>query len=157
MTPGEENPSPQRDSSNLEASSSNAASVVHCTTSGWIGNLDQAGFEVAFYERILQRQPHDVRVLKLLGELYARQGRHDLALVIDQQLAGLLPDDSLVRYNLACSLAMQDAPDAALVALASALELGYNDFSHLEVDPDLNRLRGLPEFQALLRKYGLDG
>jgi tetratricopeptide (TPR) repeat protein len=123
----------------------------------WFGNLDQPQFDVEFYQHILQQQPNNVRVLKLLGELYARQGRHDLALAVDQKLLELLPDDAVVCYNLACSLAMQDAPDKAMQALGRALELGYNDFSHLEVDPDLNKLRGLPEFHALLRKYEVDG
>jgi tetratricopeptide (TPR) repeat protein len=129
------------------------AGVVSAAAATWFGNLDQASFDTAFYERILLRQPNDVRVLKLLGELYARQGRHDLSLPIDQKLVELYPHDSLLRYNLACSLAMQNATGQALEALASALDLGYNDFSHLEVDPDFNRLRPLPEFQALLQKF----
>jgi len=122
----------------------------------WFGNLDQSSFDVEFYNRVLQSQPDNVQVLKLLGELYARQGKHDLALPIDQKLFALTPDDAVVSYNLACSLAMQSAPADALVALARALELGYNDFSHLEVDPDLDNLRPLPEFQELLRKYGVE-
>jgi tetratricopeptide (TPR) repeat protein len=121
----------------------------------WFGNLDQSSFEVEFYERILQRQPDNVRVLKLLGELYARQRRFDRALVIDQKLAELFPGDSVVSYNLACSLAMQDQTAQAIQALAKALELGYNDFNHLEVDPDLDKLRPLPEFQSLLRSFGI--
>jgi tetratricopeptide (TPR) repeat protein len=125
-------------------------------SSAWFGNLDQPSFEVEFYERVLQQQPSNVQVLKLLGELYARQGRHDRALVVDQKLYELSPDDAVVSYNLACSLAMQDAGAQAVEALARALELGYNDFSHLEVDPDLEKLRPLPEFQSLLQKYGLD-
>jgi len=124
-------------------------------SAAWFGNLDQSHFEVDFYERVLQGQPSNVRVLKLLGELYARQGRYDRALSIDQKLAELVPDDAAVCYNLACTLAMQDVPANALAALAKALELGYNDFSHMEVDPDLEKLRGLPEFQSLLRKYGI--
>jgi tetratricopeptide (TPR) repeat protein len=123
----------------------------------WFGNLDQPSFDVEFYQRVLQRQPNNVRVLKLLGELYARQGRHDRALAVDQKLSELAPDDAVVCYNLACSLAMQDESAKAIEALARALELGYNDFSHLEVDPDLEKLRPLPEFQSLLRKFGLNG
>jgi tetratricopeptide (TPR) repeat protein len=123
----------------------------------WFGTLDQPNFDVEFYQRILQGQPNNVRVLKLLGELYARQGRHDRALPVDQKLVELLPDDGVAHYNLACSLAMQDASQQALQALARALELGYNDYSHLEVDPDLEKLRGLPNFPVLLRKYGIDG
>jgi tetratricopeptide (TPR) repeat protein len=123
----------------------------------WFGKLDQPNFDIDFYERVLRIQPNNVRVLKLLGELYSRQGQHDRALAVDQKLAELVPDDAAVNYNLACSLAMQGTPEQAIAALAKALELGYNDFSHLEVDPDWNKLRELPEFQSLLRKYGIGG
>jgi predicted Zn-dependent protease len=145
MTPAEQTPFEQ---------SSESTPLAAAT---WFGALDQSSFDAQFYERILQRQPGDVRLLKMLGELYARQGRYDRALQVDQKLAELRPDDAVAQYNLACSLAMQQQPDKGIQALARALELGYNDFSHLEVDPDLNSLRNVPEFQALLRKFGIDG
>lgn len=135
-------------------------SQAHSATpdaAGWIGKLDQRDFDVAFYERILQRQPNDVRLLRLLGELHARRGHYDRALQIDQKLAGLLPDDCVVHYNLACSLAMRGAVQEAINSLSRAIELGYNDFGHLEVDPDLVNLRPLPQYQALMRQYGLNG
>ena len=123
----------------------------------WIGKLDQHNFDVAFYERVLERQPNDIRLLRLLGELYARSGQYDRALEIDQRLAGLLPEDGIVHYNLACSQAMRGAAQEAICSLSRAIELGYNDFSHLEVDPDLINIRQLPQFQALMRQYGLNG
>ncbi len=123
----------------------------------WIGKLEQRDFDVDFYERILQRQPNDVRLLRLLGELYARRGQYDRAVVIDQKLAGLLPDDGVVHYNLACSLAMRGSVQDAVSTLGRAIELGYNDFGHLEVDPDLVNVRRLPQYQALMRQYGLGG
>jgi hypothetical protein len=71
-------------------------------------------------------------------------------------LAELLPDEAIVHYNLACSLAMQKDPVGALAELTRAMELGYNDFGQLEVDPDLQSIRQLPEFKALASKYGLE-
>jgi tetratricopeptide (TPR) repeat protein len=123
----------------------------------WFGGLEQADFEIDFYQRILDRRPQDVRWLKQLGELYARQGRIDSALGIDRRLVGLLPDDPIAHYNLACSLVMQGSLEQALDALGRALEIGYNDFSHLEIDPDLESLRRLPQYQGLLQQYGLQG
>jgi tetratricopeptide (TPR) repeat protein len=121
----------------------------------WFGDLSQRDFDVEFYERVLQRQPDNVRTLKLLGELYARQGHYDHALRVDRRLAELLPRDAVVRYNLACSLAMQGAPEQAVAELRRAIELGYNDLGQLEVDPDLESVRGLPQYQALTRQLGL--
>lgn len=122
----------------------------------WFGQLEQRDFEVDFYERILHRQPNDVRLLRLLGELYGRKGRYDRALEIDLKLVELTPDDSVAHYNLACSLAMQNDSTTALAELDRALLLGYNDFGQLEVDPDLHALRQLPPFKALAQQYGFD-
>jgi predicted Zn-dependent protease len=113
-------------------------------------------FDVEFYERLLDQQPNDVRLLRLLGELHARKGRHALALQLDQRLVELAPSDPVVYYNLACSLAMLGDAKGALATLSRALELGYNDFSHLDVDPELDTLRHLPEYKTLLQNYGLD-
>ena len=123
----------------------------------WFGELTQRDFDVEFYERVLHNQPNDVRLLRLLGELYARKGRYDRALEVDLKLVELLPEDGVAHYNLACSQAMQSAPEAAVESLARAIQFGYNDFSHLEVDPDLNSLRGRPQFQALLQRFQIDG
>src|SRR5215475_6679726 len=122
-------------------------------SSPWFGQMEQRDFEIDFYQRILDRQPNDVRILRLLGEIYARQGRYDRALEIDQKLAELLPDEAIIHYNLACSLAMQNDPASGLAELSRALELGYNDFGQLEVDPDLQSIRQLPAFKALASKY----
>jgi Flp pilus assembly protein TadD len=143
MNAGDETP--------LQPSISSAAAIESVV---WFGNLDQPQFDVQFYERVLERQPNDIRILKLLGELYARQGRHDRSLEIDRRLVNLLPRDGTVHYNLACSLAMVGNSQEAVAALAHALELGYNDFGQLEVDPELDGVRGRPEFQTLLRRFG---
>jgi len=121
----------------------------------WFGQLEQRDFDADFYERLVAAEPNNVRILRLLGELYARQGRYHRALEIDQKLVELVPGDSIVHYNLACSLAMLGQLAPAIVSLGRAVGLGYNDFSHLEVDPELNPLRNLPQFQSLLAQYGI--
>ena len=40
----------------------------------------------------------------------------------------------------------------ALATLREAIAAGYENFSHLQQDPDLAPLRDLPEYQALLPK-----
>jgi tetratricopeptide (TPR) repeat protein len=139
------------------------SSREHCSASGasvadsWFGSLAQSDFDVDFYERILARQPSDLRLLRQLGELYARQGCFDRASLVDQRLVDLLPDDAIAQYNLACSLAMQGEVEKSLDRLGRALELGYCDFSHLEIDPDLNSVRQLPQFRVLLKKHAVRG
>lgn len=124
-------------------------------TPRWFGDLSQRDFDVEFYERVLERQPDNIRTLKLLGELYARQGQYDHALRVDRRLVELVPRDPVVRYNLACSLAMQGMPEESIAELRRAIEMGYHDLGQLEVDPDLESIRNLPQYQALARQLGL--
>jgi tetratricopeptide (TPR) repeat protein len=124
------------------------------TAGRWFGDLGQLEFEMDFYERILARHPSYVIVLRALGELLARKGLYSRSLEIDRRLVGLVPHDCVARYNLACSLAMQGAARQAIEELSRAIEYGYDDFGHLEVDPDLESLRTLPAYQELMRQHG---
>jgi tetratricopeptide (TPR) repeat protein len=122
----------------------------------WFGELGQAEFEVDFYEKVLDRHPTYVTVLRALGELLARKGQYGRSLEIDRRLVALVPHDCVARYNLACSLAMQGSPRQAIEELGRAIQYGYDDFGHLEVDPDLESLRKLPAYHELLRQYGIE-
>lgn len=112
-------------------------------------------FELRFFDRVLRRNRDYVDVLRCQGELLSRKRRHAEALEIDRRLVQLRPDDGVVRYNLACSLAMQNHAHEAIVELRRAFERGYDDFAHLEIDRDIDGLRELPAFQALLKEYGI--
>ncbi|HUY32825.1 MAG TPA: hypothetical protein VMV69_08590 [Pirellulales bacterium] len=120
------------------------------------GHQSQLDFDIAFYDAILELDPEYIDVLRCQGELLSRKGSHDRALVVDRRLAELLPGDSVVRYNLACSLAIGGLDAESLVVLESALEAGYDDFDHLAFDTDLDSLRSNTAFHALLRRYATD-
>ncbi len=121
--------------------------------SRWFGDLDQGDFEIDFFERVLSRNPGFVNVLRALGEQLARKGHWGRSLEVEQRLLDLRPGDGIAYYNVACSLAMQGAANQAIEALALAIHNGYHDFGHLEVDPDLESLRHLPAYRALLRPH----
>jgi tetratricopeptide (TPR) repeat protein len=122
----------------------------------WFGDLDDVEFEIQFYERLLERIPNEVNILRVLAELLTRKGQHRRILEIDRHLVALCPTDEVARYNLACSLAKQGFPHLAVQELAQSLTLGYNDYEHLEVDPDLDNVRDLEEFKSLLQQYRVE-
>ena len=126
----------------------------------WFGDLGLVDFQIEFFERVLARNPRDVLVvLRALGELLPLRGHYARSLEIDRRLVSLaaIPIDYLAHYNLACSLAMQGAPGQAIEALGRAIAYGYDDFDHLEIDPDLDTLRELPAYRDLLKQHGIGG
>lgn len=73
---------------------------------------------------------------------------------IGSKVYRLQPDaPGLTAFNVACSLARDDEPEAAMGWLASALERGLPDPTMIDTDTDLDSLRGRPEFADLLRRY----
>jgi tetratricopeptide (TPR) repeat protein len=113
----------------------------------------QLDFDIAFYGRVLRQAPNYVDVLRCQGELLTRKGLYEKALVIDRRLVRLLPEDPVVRYNLACSLALAGEAIEAIEHLRVALECGYEDIEYLLADSDLASLRDVPAYQALVRQF----
>ena len=121
----------------------------------WFGALGQVEFDVDFYERILARHPRYVVVLRALGDVLFHTGLSARSLEVHRRLVTLVPHDCVARYNLACILARQTATREAIEELGRAIEFGYDDFEHLETDPDLDSLRKLPAYRKLMRQYGI--
>jgi len=105
--------------------------------------------EIALYEAQLKKTPEDARVRVLLAGNYAFQGRFvDAQREID--LAMLLrPDDTMILYNIACTLCEMDKTKEAMNALKKAWEAGYRNPAWIRQDPDLANLHGDPEFERL--------
>ena len=57
-----------------------------------------------------------------------------------------------VHYNFACSLSLVGKPKEALEELKKAVLFGYDDFSYIDKDGDLDNLRKLPEFKSFFAK-----
>mgnify|MGYP000140210763 CR=1 FL=1 len=66
------------------------------------------------------------------------------------------PDDFLVLYNAACSLAQLGDVEPAIAALEHALPSALEETrSWLRLDSDLDPLRGHPRFRALLARLAI--
>jgi tetratricopeptide (TPR) repeat protein len=114
--------------------------------------LSAVEFEVQFFNRVLARQPLYEDVLRRQAENLSRSGRYMEVLALDQRLLAIRPKDPVVHYNLACTLSRLGEIGASLDALRKALRLGYDDLGHIETDPDLDAIRDLPEFRAILKR-----
>ena len=88
----------------------------------------------------------------MLGDDYTRRDRFHDGLIVDEHLAGLLPEDSMVFYNLACSYSLTDRIDESITALNKAVHLGYEDSQWMDIDPDLTNVRTDPRYKRIRRE-----
>jgi hypothetical protein len=54
---------------------------------------------------------------------------------------------------MACLYSLQGMTDESLEWLEKALEKGFDNFDHLETDPDMENAREAPGFKDLVKKY----
>jgi hypothetical protein len=62
----------------------------------------------------------------------------------------LQPSNPTAHYNLACSLALSKRNSDALRSLRQAIGLGYRDFEWMSHDPDLQGLKKIAAFGAMV-------
>ena len=108
--------------------------------------------EISFLQGIVDRDSEYIEALQLLGDDYTKRGKFDDGLKIDEHLAKLLPEDSMVFYNLACSYSLTKRINESLKALNKAVLLGYNDSKWMDKDPDLDNVRSDTQYQSIRQK-----
>ena len=85
----------------------------------------------------------------------------DMLLVMGDTLAAKAKAPKMVtkessanqQYNAACMYSRMEMPEEAMVALKKSLECGFRNFHHIAWDDDLDNIRDLPEFAALVNEY----
>ena len=63
------------------------------------------------------------------------------------------PEDAGNYYDRACLYARMGCLEESIAALQTAFEKGYRSFSHIRLDDDMDAVRELPEFKALVEEY----
>lgn len=109
-------------------------------------------FEIAFLERGTEIQPRNIGALEALAFAYTRTGEYQRGLAIDRRLAEAWPHNPMILYNLACSLSLVGDLDACVDTLQEAINLGYDDWRHMDADEDLENLRADPRYAGLRKR-----
>ncbi len=101
---------------------------------------------------ILERRPEQPEALATGAHALTTAGYYRLGLELDQRLSRLRPEDPLVLYNLACSLALNEEKEAALDALEKAVDRGYRGHRQMMRDEDLASIRRMSRFRNLAKR-----
>ena len=128
-------------------------SVIINNALGALGKTDAlANFlhrQIAVFENHIRKVPEDARARVLLAACFAQVGRFEEAKREADLAVALRPDDTMVLYNVACTLCLANKPEEALVTLRRSKETGNRSAAWVRNDPDLAILHGHPEFEKL--------
>ncbi|MBN2490567.1 MAG: HEAT repeat domain-containing protein [Planctomycetes bacterium] len=108
------------------------------------GLLEQ---RAGYYQYELAYEWHQMRDYSRALEAYQRYLAHYPA-----EKLTLWNSRHYAWYNMSCIAAKLGHREQALEYLARAFDENYTDFLWLELDRDLDNIRGLPEYQALVRR-----
>ena len=100
----------------------------------------------------LELNPDEARAYCLGATKLARLGETERARKWSEQAMSLAPNDPTILYNAACLLAVLGEEQAALDSLERAIEGGIATGEWITRDPDFERLRDHPRFQALVKR-----
>ncbi len=100
----------------------------------------------------LELNPDDARAYVLGAGSLARLGEKEQSRQWCERALSLAPDDDAILYNAACALAMLDEDERALDVLQRAIDAGLAGGDWVVHDPDWERLRDHPRFQALAKR-----
>jgi TolB-like protein/Tfp pilus assembly protein PilF len=105
--------------------------------------------EISVLEAHLAKVPEDARARTLIARDFVELDRREDALREVNLAMALRPNEATVLYNVACIYARLKEVDAAIEPLKKAWTAGFKDPSWARNDPDLECLRGHPEFERL--------
>lgn len=112
---------------------------------------------LALLEAIRARSPGDVRSGELYSGIIAHAEGVDHVVEKVERVLDELPDNPVVRYNLACVHALRGNHDEAFYHLAVLYEARWSELVRHIRDPDLSALQEMPRFlelqDALMTNY----
>ena len=100
--------------------------------------------------RLAELRPREVDVWINLAYVRRRTQSLEAAAETLQHAFDANPRDALANFNMACYRAQQHRTDEALEMLRNALQLDPKLKALAKTEPDFAKLRGLPEFLALI-------
>ncbi len=104
------------------------------------------------WERYLRLTPDDLNARVLYANILGFAGEHERAVSEAGKLEEMEGLDSAALYNLACIYLHEGDSESGLRSLQKSVERGFRAIETFRRDPDLDPLRGTPEFEELMKE-----
>jgi len=126
---------------------------AHYCLAGVLKSLSRRSEALEHCRRATDLNPRFAPAYILLGALVKDPDRLDESIHACKKAVLLDPDCVAAYYDLACYYSLQGKREQALASMEMALCKGFSDFAWALKDPDLETLRGYPEFELLMKSY----
>ncbi|MEK9629543.1 MAG: tetratricopeptide repeat protein, partial [Nitrospinota bacterium] len=113
-------------------------------------SFKEGKFEEAItnYKKALHHNKSFKEAMINLSTAYMKNSNFETALETLEKGMTLDPKNPHIHYNYACYYSLTGHPEASLEKLKEAIEFGFDQFQQIKTDPDLENLRGSPEFKS---------
>jgi adenylate cyclase len=101
-------------------------------------------------EKRIELHPDDIQTVLDGAHALAALGERERSLEWAGRILEADTDDALLLYNLACFFSVAGQADPALDALEKSYQEGLADPEWMRQDSDLDHIRELPRYQALV-------
>jgi 4-amino-4-deoxy-L-arabinose transferase-like glycosyltransferase len=116
---------------------------------------DQPEEAMHYFSEAVKTKPTNWRARVNLGIVLAQMGRKAEAIEQYREVVRHEPDyNPSLYYNIACYYAVEGQVIRGMEWLEKAVSHGYDNWELIQTDPDLQNLRGLPEYRDLFSRQG---
>ena len=105
---------------------------------------------ISQYEKALSIKSDTIPALYSMGIIYTLRGEYDNAIEAFKEIIAYDPDNTAAFYNIACIYARQDKISDSVKWLKKAIDKGYDNWSKLSTDPDLDNIRDEPGYRKII-------
>ena len=100
----------------------------------------------------VMQNPQNTSSLNRLGCDYLFTKDWEAAVETFEQMLEIQGSNSTALYNLACAFSLQNKSEEALDYFSRSVAAGFTDVQHILTDTDLDNLRELQEFKAIVER-----
>ncbi len=111
------------------------------------GDEDNA---IAEYEKTLSMKPDFSPSLSSLALLYSGKKEYDTSISYFKKMIELHPNNTSLYYNIACLYSKQNKIQESLDWLRTAIQNGYNKWSLIKTDKDLDNIRDSSGYRKII-------
>jgi TolB-like protein len=107
---------------------------------------------IPIFERHTRLNPDDYNARVQLATIFSYSGKESEALRMADELSAVESLDGVALYNLVCVYLQCHEQERGLEHLRRAIGKGFRSIESFRSDPDLDPLRGTPEFEELMKE-----